>query len=402
MDKPGRQIVGLDLVRFTAACLVVMHHLGFWIWANAAQSQASGLNALSYRWLGPFAAPGWIGVEIFFVLSGFVIAYSAQKGSALDFVRSRVVRLYPGAWVCSSLTVLACLLLASDSLRSLLRPWMASALLLPRSTWVDSVYWTLGLEMVFYGIVLALLLMHRLRWLGAVMSVLGLVCSALWAFSFFVERGWLAGPTARHLAHQFLFGRLATVLLLQHGCFFAIGVLLWLCLLRRPTGPRIVALAICCVGGALEIRTHAASLQVMTGLQTFCVRIRRSAGPLAPEPGADRACGAVEWTPAGRAPHTRKPDRAQTRPDDVPPVPASPARRCPADRALAYPPAGSPVATAGGAAGRGSKLRGQPVGRTSPAARPSPHAPRQGAGSTGRYCAMSGAATARSASNSLR
>ena len=95
-----RQIYGLDLIRFCAALLVVGHHLGFMIWVR-------NIADMHYRYLGPYTWAGWTGVEIFFVLSGFVIAYSADRASASSFARSRFVRLYPAAWICSSITAAA-------------------------------------------------------------------------------------------------------------------------------------------------------------------------------------------------------------------------------------------------------------------------------------------------------
>jgi peptidoglycan/LPS O-acetylase OafA/YrhL len=55
VDRP-RQLLGLDLIRFSAAFMVLAFHLC----AGTA--------------LGPLTRWGWVGVEIFFVLSGFVIA----------------------------------------------------------------------------------------------------------------------------------------------------------------------------------------------------------------------------------------------------------------------------------------------------------------------------------------
>ena len=52
-------------------------------------------NRPSFPELTPIAWVGWVGVEIFFELSGFVIAYSAEGASAFVFFRSRFFRLMP-------------------------------------------------------------------------------------------------------------------------------------------------------------------------------------------------------------------------------------------------------------------------------------------------------------------
>ena len=58
---------------------------------------------------------GWVGVEVFFVISGFVIANSASKTSPIEFLISRALRLYPAVWVCSTATFVYCF--SSGSLR---------------------------------------------------------------------------------------------------------------------------------------------------------------------------------------------------------------------------------------------------------------------------------------------
>src|SRR4051812_23206228 len=80
VQKSSSYVGGLDLIRFFAASLVLMFHLAFFSWGSSA-----GLN---YRLAGAPTSPelvfmnaGWVGVEVFFVLSGFVIAQSA-KGSS--------------------------------------------------------------------------------------------------------------------------------------------------------------------------------------------------------------------------------------------------------------------------------------------------------------------------------
>lgn len=88
------------MIRAGAALLVVFFHLGYWIWHSDPQAAVP----LAYRPFQPFFAMGWVGVEIFFVISGFVIAYSTQHGSPARFFEHRAMRLFPAALICASLT----------------------------------------------------------------------------------------------------------------------------------------------------------------------------------------------------------------------------------------------------------------------------------------------------------
>ncbi len=88
-----KHITGVDVLRFLAAMLVVVFHLG----GHAEKRLVESTYMIGWTSIG------WIGVQIFFVISGFVIAFSGEKSRASDFVISRIVRLGPGVWICASL-----------------------------------------------------------------------------------------------------------------------------------------------------------------------------------------------------------------------------------------------------------------------------------------------------------
>ena len=72
----------LDLTRFTAALLVFSNH--------------AQLPELNGEWLTPLGAFGREAVIIFFVLSGYVIAFVAatKERSGLEYAVSQLARLY--------------------------------------------------------------------------------------------------------------------------------------------------------------------------------------------------------------------------------------------------------------------------------------------------------------------
>lgn len=101
----------------------------------------------------PFAAYGWLGVELFFLISGFVICMSCWGRSVGDFFTSRVTRLYPAYWF-AVLATTAVLLLIPGGQKPLPWPDVLTNLTMLQEPlgvrMVDGVYWTLFAELRFY------------------------------------------------------------------------------------------------------------------------------------------------------------------------------------------------------------------------------------------------------------
>src|SRR3954470_5484956 len=177
---------GLDLIRLAAAVSVAFYHYGFY--------HPTSEGGAVHQW----ASSGWCGVHIFFVISGFVIAFSASRKSASEFVRSRAARLYPSAWLCATITMILAPVPLIDYLRSLV--------LFPIGPWVSGVYWTLAVEIAFYALI-ALSLWRRWS-LHAIALVLGWFSVLCWV----IRLSGLVLPVGP-------FG--------HYGCYFALGMLLF-------------------------------------------------------------------------------------------------------------------------------------------------------------------------------
>ena len=238
-----KHIFGLDLIRFAASLLVCVFHLGFVTWTrDADQVVAQATNA-------QFAMPsmiwtqhGWIGVEVFFVISGLVISFSAENAVPYRFAVSRAARLLPALWLCSTLALLFSVAADIAPLDRLFVRYGKSMTLFPWGKWIDSSHWTLPVEVAFYSLVLLCIVSGR-RWaLTALCYCLGSISLAYWLL---LDSGF-----------ELLRGRDAQLLLLTHGVFFAIGMLLRAVSQHGWSPVRLAAFAAFAVGGVYEIADH--------------------------------------------------------------------------------------------------------------------------------------------------
>jgi peptidoglycan/LPS O-acetylase OafA/YrhL len=145
------RIPELDLLRFAACAGVVLFHATHW------PEQATLLTRI-FRY-------GGFGVPLFFMISGFVILMTAQGRSGIGFVSSRIARLYPSFWAAVLLSTLALTLLAGRPPSAAMVA--ANLTMQPRilfdQPYLDSVYWTLVVEMKFYALMWVLIVTKQLR-----------------------------------------------------------------------------------------------------------------------------------------------------------------------------------------------------------------------------------------------
>ncbi len=89
----------LDYGRFIAAlCVLASHYLYNGILTGKINSIAPMPE------VADIVKYGYLGVDFFFIISGYVIFFSAQNKSAGDFLTSRALRLFPAFWVAVLLT----------------------------------------------------------------------------------------------------------------------------------------------------------------------------------------------------------------------------------------------------------------------------------------------------------
>ncbi|WP_162820852.1 acyltransferase family protein [Microvirga calopogonii] len=160
-------LFSVQLLRAVAASMVVLHHIQL----NVAQGL--GLpNAL------PNLVVGSAGVDIFFVISGFVMVVSSdrlfgQPGATKLFLLRRLIRIVPLYWTATSIYVL------STGGGYTLAHTLASYFFIPYARPdgvvqpIHVVGWTLNYEMFFYLLFALVIALPRRLAVGAVIAGLG-------------------------------------------------------------------------------------------------------------------------------------------------------------------------------------------------------------------------------------
>lgn len=203
------KLLTLQFLRGIAAVVVVAYHTH-----GLIIKRASELGAEHTFWLAEnqFLKIGAIGVDVFFVLSGFIIFYTSRHSSDMWlYVKKRVVRIYP-IWFVAIFFMSIIAILPGTSAVFEWKHVLYSLLLIPHYTDGSltpflKVGWTLNYEILFYslfGICLILTKNKRLELITGIIVFLWVIStiinSNLALFSLlqnpilfeFVIGGWLA------------------------------------------------------------------------------------------------------------------------------------------------------------------------------------------------------------------
>jgi peptidoglycan/LPS O-acetylase OafA/YrhL len=212
-DPAGRdRLYEVDLLRITAALAVVCYHYTF-------SGFAGHHTAIAYPALSDVTRYGYLGVDMFFLISGFVVLLSAWGRRPREFVISRIVRLYPAYWVAVTVTAIATITLGHGLFRVTPVQYAANLTMLnsvPNIANVDVVYWTLWAEIRFY------MLVFVLAWIGITRAR---VIAAAWL--------WLAATAVieAHVLPAGLAGQADLLVQSQWSHYFIAGMVL--CLIYR-------------------------------------------------------------------------------------------------------------------------------------------------------------------------
>jgi peptidoglycan/LPS O-acetylase OafA/YrhL len=236
----------LDLTRFLAAFIVMLYHYGF----------RGGIHG-DYLPRGSVLFPDvtkyfFVGVEMFFVLSGYIIYRTASGSTIPDFIASRVSRIVPLLWTCALITFVVVKLLPIPGFSLDPVDLVASMFLVAETigvTFVDGVYWTLLHEVQFYALFTLVLLVRdrALRrycwWAWVLAGALLLDPESFWfqtvfpggAYFMYFSMGLAIALSREHPAHGFSLFAVSAALVLARlagtvqaqETRFGVGMAVW-------------------------------------------------------------------------------------------------------------------------------------------------------------------------------
>ncbi len=202
LPVPGRKLDSLQALRAVAAMMVVLFHLHVYTIPVV-------LDHPERLWSG--FAMGYSGVEIFFVLSGFIMAFVhrehfGRSKFALAFIARRIERICPLLWVVL-IALITLRYLNGDGLPSLGEMIRAFTLFPSAGEPILEPTWSLTFEMLFYLVFSLLIFNFRFG-----MYVAGIWFCACLVAAVSAYQGWGASLLLSYYNILFAFGILASAL----------------------------------------------------------------------------------------------------------------------------------------------------------------------------------------------
>ncbi|APC86073.1 acyltransferase family protein [Vibrio parahaemolyticus] len=203
MSLKKNRFIELDSVRGIAALAVVIYH---YLYRYNELYTHQDLN-LDWAYWGKY------GVQLFFIISGFVIFMSLERvKKPLDFIASRFTRLFPAYWIALIITTLVVYSFGLPGREVSLTSTVINFTMLQeffKVRHVDGVYWTLTVELIFYFWMFVLLCANKLNYIQQFIFVL-LVISIAYNLGFTPENKYIE-----------------KIFIVQYIPYFSIGIILF-------------------------------------------------------------------------------------------------------------------------------------------------------------------------------
>lgn len=202
-QKPNR-VAHLDGLRGLAILSVIIYHT-FGRWPD----HTPWGNEFAF-----IAGYGWAGVQLFFLLSGYVILMTLERcKSPLEFAYRRLKRLWPGMLFCSlAIFILGLWLTYRPEGEVKIIDLLPGLTLIDPFVWgklgidthsLDGSFWSIYVEVLFYGVAALLYFLFKARGVVvgcALLFALSLVGVDNWLINKFSHFGWFASGACFYIA----------------------------------------------------------------------------------------------------------------------------------------------------------------------------------------------------------
>jgi peptidoglycan/LPS O-acetylase OafA/YrhL len=254
----GERIAFIDGLRGVAITLVILYH---------AFVRYPNLVPFGDRFSGvPIFRFGWLGVELFFLISGFVIYMTLEKCLGFrDFMLRRWLRLFPAMLICSVFLFLTASAfperpmgqpVARDLLPGLtfIDPYWFAKLLGSSQGAIEGSFWSLYVEVEFYAVAGLVYFLF-----GEMASVLILI--GLFVFFVIANFGYLLGidlsPLTDMMSNSAYFG------------WFAAGALYWRYFQKRKLKSLLTAIIVAASAALFTVSNPVGDLRAWWGDEAF-------------------------------------------------------------------------------------------------------------------------------------
>lgn len=244
----SERIYQIDFLRFLASVLVVLYHYFFVV------SATNNVPGFGFGQLGQLFKYGYLGVDLFFIISGFVISLSIKERSLPTFISSRIVRLYPAYWISVLITSFVLVICSGLGEEISLNQLFWNLTMFQKFFGVDDidgVYWSLFFELKFYILIVLYLLIFRLLKIRIELFIYSwLFLSIVYVF--------VGGMTILKIANQYL--------IFEWSSYFIAGMLLYEIYCKRWVKLNTILLVLCFFLSAHYATGRAEILSVRFGI----------------------------------------------------------------------------------------------------------------------------------------
>lgn len=194
----NKRLIELDVLRGVAAVSVLLFH---YTSRYNTIFETSTMNWFEFSF-------GHYGVQLFFIISGFVIFMTLGRSkNKVDFIKRRFIRLYPTFWISMFITFTITSFSGITRFERTFHDFLINLTMIPNLIGfqaIDGVYWSLEVELLFYFLMIILLQFKLLKFIFEVLIV------------------WLLGGI---FINYFKIQYLNVILMTNYSYLFIIGIL---------------------------------------------------------------------------------------------------------------------------------------------------------------------------------